>query len=110
MSKADLTLLAGLAALGGCGTADVHPLSADQSRARKGLTHGSTIGVLNLNPFAEASAEASVRRAARDTCGLTRVPSAEDIHLEGGPAGVSVFIGAMLSYAFKCPESGAIIQ
>ena len=110
MSKANFAHLAGLAALCGCGTAEVYPLKSDDLRFQSGLTYGSMVDVLNFNPLAESGAKASVRRAAKNTCGLANVPSENDIQLEGGPTGVSVFVGAMLSYAFKCPEAGAPIQ
>ena len=109
MRKANLAQLAGLAALCGCGTAAVYPLKTDDLRFQSGLTYGSMVGVFNFNPLAEARATASVRRAAKKTCGTANVPSEQDIQLEGGPTGVSVFVGAMLSYAFKCPEPGANI-
>ena len=107
MKAVGLISLLGCVAVSGCGSAEVHPLDAQDMRVQRGMTHEAMVGVLNFNPFAEAGAKASVRRAARTTCGLTNVPSEEDIQLEGGPTGVSVFIGAMLSYAFKCPEPGA---
>jgi hypothetical protein len=110
LSNANLALLTGLAALCGCGTAEVYPLKSDDLRYQSGLTYGSMIGVLNFNPLAEAGAKASVRRAAKKTCRTANVPSEQEIQLEGGPTGVSVGIGAMLSYAFRCPEHGAPIQ
>ena len=107
MKAAGLISMLGCVAFSGCSSAEVHPLDAQDMRVHRGKTHGAMIGVLNFSPFAETDAKASVRRAAKTTCGLTNVPSEEDIQLEGGPTGVSVFIGAMLSYAFKCPEPGA---
>ena len=110
MRNANHIFLAGMAALSACSTADVYPLTSQDSRRERGLTYQSIVGVLNFDPFAEVGARASVRRAARDTCGLAATPSDQDIQLEGGPTGVSVFIGAVLSYAFKCPDIGVSSQ
>ena len=110
MSCVNFAQLTGLIAMCGCGTAGIYPLKSDDLRFQRGMTYGSRVDVLNFNPLAKTGAKASVRRAAKDVCGLKNVPSDEEIQLEGGPTGVSVGIGAMLSYAFKCPEHGAPIK
>ena len=109
MKAVGLISLLGCVAVSDCGSAEVHPLDAQDMRVQRGMTHGASVGVLNFSPFAEAGAKASVRRAAKTTCGLTNVPSEEDIQLEGGPTGVSGLNGLVDSswFIFKSCQKGA---